>query len=92
MFVFNYMLLQGTGRNEKSISDLLKSLRLVNGKGEFSRLPEDARNTSMKEYALSAARVNLGLFGVAVEYTLEVQPMSTSRVLNLFGKRMNVSS
>ena len=75
------------------MSDLIKSLKLVDGNGTLRTLPEiqpASAEVSTKDVLL-AAQVSLGVLGVVVEFTLEVQEMSTCRVQNLFDMEVNVS-
>ena len=68
---------QGTGKDQKSVSDLLTELKIVNGQGQIVTYgPETESQGCISAHdILAAAKVNLGLFGIAVEYTLKVVPM-----------------
>ena len=67
--------MQGTGKDQKSVSDNLTELKIVNAEGEI-----DVYNETSNPHKLPAAKVNLGLFGIAVEYTFKVKPMACVKV------------
>lgn len=68
------------------MSDWIVSLTLVDGKGDLKTISK----TGSPDTDLKAAQVNLGLFGIVVEYTLEVKEMSNCRVENIFEKTLMV--
>ena len=78
--------------------DWIVSMKLVDGNGNIRTLPEDAAATNVypgesfvtTEDVLKAAQTNLGLFGVILEITVKVQPMSNCTVNNIFTKKMKV--
>ena len=64
---------------------------MVDGNAQVRHLPYDSAATSVSpEQVLKAAQVHLGLFGVVLEYTVKVQPMSNSTVDNIFSLKMEV--
>ena len=84
--------MQGVGKDQQSMSDWIVSLRVVDGGGEIRNLPNDPEAKSVTpEEVLKAAQVNLGLFGVVLEFTVKVQPMSKSDVKNIFSKKLEVN-
>ena len=60
------------------------SLTFVDGKGDIQTITESNKSH------LIAAQANLGLFGIVVEYTLEVKDMSLCRVQNNFEMKLMV--
>ena len=67
------------------MSEWITSLTFVDGSGEFQTISQTSNPEDLK-----AAQVNLGLFGIVVEYTLEVKAMSTCRVENMFEQKLMV--
>ncbi len=68
-------------------------MKVVDGEGELRQLPPESLPpgvTMNSDQILKAAQVNLGLFGVAVEYTVTVKPMSNCRVQNIFDQTLQV--
>ena len=82
------MVLQGTGEDQPCMSDWIVGMQLVDGKGEVRCLPRDKHANSD---VMKAARVNLGLFGVVLEFTVKVKPMSKCRVKNDFTLKVKVN-
>ena len=75
------------------MSDWIVSMRVVDGTGDIQELPPKSLPlgvTVNPDQIQKAAQVCLGLFGVVIEYTVKVQPMSHSRVWNIFDKAMKV--
>ena len=80
------------------MSDWIVSMKLVDGSGAVRTLPQDTTATNLSpgespvssEDILKAAQANLGLFGVILEFTVKVQPMSNCTVNNIFTKKMKV--
>ena len=68
---------QGTGKDQKSVSDFLTELKIVNGQGQIVTYGPQTQSQGGISAAdiVAAAKVNLGLFGIAVEYTFKVVPM-----------------
>ena len=68
---------QGTGKDQKSVSDFLTELKIVNGHGQIVTYGPQTQSQGGISAAdiVAAAKVNLGLFGIAVEYTFKVVPM-----------------
>ena len=67
-------------------------MKLVDGNGVIRSLPGDIDSTSVSpEDVMKAARTNLGLYGVILEFTLKVQPMSNCEVKNVFDLKMEVN-
>ena len=58
-------------------------MKIVNAEGEIVVYSETSNPQQ-----LPAAKVNLGLFGIAVEYTFKVKPMAYVKVDLLFGKKL----
>ena len=58
-------------------------MRVVDGKAKFLPITGDD--------FLKAGKVSLGVLGVTLEYTMEVQEMSLSRVQNIFDRKFEVS-
>lgn len=72
--------------------DWITSLKLVDGNGKLLTVPKDVSIVGMDEKKiLKAAQVNLGVFGVVVEYTLTVKKMTNCRVKNIFDRCLGVS-
>lgn len=67
------------------MSEWIMSLTFVDGRGGLKTISKTSNPDHLK-----AAQVNLGLFGIVVEYTLEVKKMSTCRVDNMFEKKLMV--
>ena len=67
------------------MSDWIVSLTFVDGNGDIQTISEKHNKSH-----LTAAQANLGLFGVVVEYTLEVKNMSLRRVQNEFEMKLMV--
>ena len=78
---YNFEHIQGSGKDQKSVSDNLTELKIVNAKGELDTYNDCSPN-------MAAAKVNLGLFGVAVEYTFKVKK---TKVVQVDNKLTNVS-
>ena len=75
------------------MSDWIVSMRVVDGAGNIKKLPPESLPdgvTVTDDQILKAAQVCLGLFGVVIEYTVKVQPMSNSKVWNIFDMSMKV--
>ncbi len=72
------------------MSDLIISLKLVNGKGELCTLPEDSPSNIDQHDVLLASQVNLGVLGIVIQFSLKVQKMSNCRVQNLFNFQLKV--
>ena len=67
-------------------------MKLVDGNGVIRSLPGDIDSTSVSpEDVMKAAQTNLGLYGVILEFTLKVQPMSNCEVRNIFDLKMEVN-
>ena len=68
---------QGTGKYQKAVADYLTELKIVSGKGKIETYgPETQCHDGFSTNdILAAAKVNLGLFGIAVEYTFKVKPL-----------------
>lgn len=74
------------------MSDWIVSMKLVDGNGIVRNLPDDIGTVSVSpEEVMKAAQVNLGVFGVILEFTVKVQPMSRCKVYNIFTKKLEVS-
>ena len=80
---------QGTGKDQQSLSDWVVSMKVVDGNAKVRCLPDDCGTN--RDDILKAAQVNLGLFGVVLEYTAIVKPMSNCNVDNIFSMKLNVS-
>ena len=74
-------------------------MKLVDGSGAVRTLASSRHNSHKSfpgespvssEDILKAAQTNLGLFGVILEFTVKVQPMSNCTVNNIFTKKMKV--
>ena len=79
------------GKDQTSLSDWIVSLKLVDGNGDVRSLPGDIGSVSIStEDVMKAARTNLGLYGVILEFTMKVQPMSNCEVKNIFNLKMEV--
>jgi hypothetical protein len=64
-------------------------MKLVDGNGVIRSLPGDIDSTSVSpEDVMKAAQTNLGLYGVILEFTVKVQPMSNCEVNNVFNLKM----
>ena len=61
---------------------------MVDGNGQIRHLPDDGDGNH--DDILKAAQVNLGLFGVILEFTVKVKPMSNCKVDNIFSMKMEV--
>ena len=73
------------------MSDWIVGMKLVDGNGVIRSLPGDIGTLPVSpEEVMKAAKVNLGLFGVILEFTMKVQPMSNSQVKNIFSLKMEV--
>ena len=70
------------------MSDWIVGMKLVDGKGEKVILP--GVNPPDPD-VMKAARVNLGLFGVVVEFTVQVKQMSKCEVNNDFSQKLKVN-
>ena len=74
------------------MSDWIVSMKLVDGNGTVRNLPDEIGTVSVSpEEVLKAAQANLGVFGVILEFTVKVQPMSHSKVNNIFTMKLRVS-
>ena len=82
---YNFEHIQGSGKDQKSVSDNLTELKTVNAEGKIDTYNDYSLN-------MAAAKVNLGLFGVTVEYTFKVKEMKKVRVDNKFTKVFEVFS
>ena len=78
--MFEY--LQGVGKDQTAMSDWISSLKIVDHEGRLHSYPEDLPNHDhiTKEEFMRALQVNMGLFGVVVEITMRVKPMTSARV------------
>jgi len=68
-------------------------MKVVDGEGNIQKLPPKSLPDGVTvtcDQILKAAQVCLGLFGVVIEYTVKVKPMSHSKVWNIFDKAMKV--
>ena len=75
------------------MSDWIVSMKVVDGAGNIRQLPPESPAkgvTVSKDQILKAAQVSLGLFGVTIEYTATVKPMSNCRVQNIFDQTLKV--
>lgn len=63
----------------------------VDGNGQLRTIPDGIAPFILKDTALKAAQVNLGLFGVMVEVTVGVKPMMNADVNNDFTFDLSVS-
>ena len=77
---------QGVGSDQTTMSDWIVSMTIVDGFGNVRPLSE--LHTS--DDIMKAARTNLGLFGVILEFTVKVKPMSNAKVNNLFSMKLKV--
>ena len=78
-------LLQGTGKDQKVMSDLIKSIAIIDHNGDLKEYPKDFCDLPFdEETAMNILRVNLGVFGVVVEFTLRLQPMQYVTTKNTF--------
>ena len=67
-------------------------MTVVDGNGDLKVIPDDYGSIGYNsDTILGAARASLGLFGVIVEVTVQVKPMTNARVVNDFSKRLSVS-
>ena len=83
--------IQGTGKDQPSMSDWIVSLKLVDGNGDVRSLPDDIGTVSVSpDDVLKAAQATMGVFGVITEFTVKVQPMSHCRVNNIFDSKVKV--
>ena len=75
------------------MSDWIKSMVFVDGNGQLRTIPDGVPSNPplLKDSALNAAQVNLGLFGVMVEVTVGVKPMINADVNNDFTFDLSVS-
>ena len=80
---------QGTGKDQQSLSDWIVSMKVVDGNAQIRHLPDESM--SYRDDILKAAQVNLGLFGVILEFTAIVKPMSNCTVDNIFSMKMEVT-
>ena len=83
--------MQGVGTSQTSMSDWIKSMVIVDGTGQIRTIPDEIPLNLTQETVLSAAQVNLGLFGVMVEITIAVKPMVNAHVNNDFTFDLSVS-
>ena len=66
-------------------------MKLVDGNGDIRSLPGDIGSLPVStEDVMKAARANLGVYGVILEFTIKVQPMSNCQVKNIFTKKVEV--
>ncbi len=75
--------------------DWITTMKVVDGNGALRTLPGTASDlpggtTVTIDEIRKAAQVSLGVFGVVVEFTLKVQPMSNRRVQNTFDYTLGV--
>ena len=90
-FVIFFTVLQGTGKDQTSLSDWVVSMKLVDGNGDIRSLPGDIGSSSVSpDDVMKAAQANLGLYGVILEFTIKVQPMSNCQVKNIFTQKVEV--
>lgn len=86
--------MQGTGKDQQSMSDWIIALKLVDGNGKVRTLPNDEMippdSTVSPDEILKCAQVTLGLYGVVLEFTVQVKPMSNAEVHNIFDMRLEV--
>jgi hypothetical protein len=75
-------LFQGVGRDQAAMCDHIVSMTLVDGQG--------CKKTLDSADELLAGKTSLGVLGVVLEYTVEVQEMSFCRVQNIFEMRLKV--
>ena len=64
------------------MSDWIVEMKLIDGHGELTTLKLGDR--------LLAGQTSLGVLGVVVQFTLEVQDMSICRVQNTFDMKLKV--
>ena len=84
--------MQGTGKDQPTMSDWITKMTVVNGDGELKVIPHDfVSQTLSAEEILRAASASLGMFGVIVDVTVEVTPMANARVHNVFSRKLSVS-
>lgn len=63
-------------------------MKVVNSNGDVQTIPDENLSESEKEEVLKAARVSLGMFGIIVEMTLEVQSLAVVTVDNKFDRKL----
>lgn len=65
----------------------------VDGNGNIKKIPDDYIKPCgpTGEEILKAASVSLGLFGVILDVTVTVEPMTNARVRNVFDRKLSVS-
>ena len=67
-------------------------MTVVDGNGNLKVIPDDYSSIGFNSGTiLRAASASLGLFGVIVEVTVQVKPMTNARVINDFSLRLSVS-
>ena len=90
---------QGTGKDQKSVSDYLTELKVVDGHGQIVtyNCQTQTKGGISTSDILAAAKVHLGLFGITVEYTFKVVPMKyvlvdviTSKVADVYTDPANI--
>ena len=65
----------------------------MDGNGDVRSLPDDIGTVSVSpDDVLKAAQATMGVFGVVLEFTVKVQPMSHCKVNNIFNLKMEVIS
>ena len=74
------------GKDQKAMSDLIKSITIVDHNGDLKEYPKDFPHDLPfdKETAMNILRVNMGVFGVVVEFTLCLKPMQYVNTKNTF--------
>ena len=82
---------QGAGKDQQSLSDWIVSMKVVDGNAQIRHLPDESMSYRDDNIILKAAQVNLGLFGVILEFTAIVKPMSNCTVDNIFSMKMEVT-
>lgn len=71
------------------MSDFITSIKLVGPGGKERTFPKDFDDVQLPDHvslkdAMNALRVHLGVFGVVVEITLEVQPIESAEVCHFY--------
>ncbi len=84
--------MQGVGKSQTTMSDWITSMTVVDGEGNIKKIPDDFDLPNLsREEILSAASASLGLFGVIIDVTVQVQPMTNAHVRNVFSHKFTVS-
>lgn len=74
------------------MSDWIISLTVVDGNGEVKKIPDDYKIEGFStEDIRNAANASLGLFGVFLDITVAVTPMTNAHVKNVFSHKLSVS-